>query len=79
MDVLFNREDPAEARRAHECFSKLIAVMGENGYGVYRTNTGFMAQAAQVYGKEQHALNLTLKHALDPNNVIAPGKSGIMG
>lgn len=79
MDVLFNRDDPAEARRAHECFSKLIAVMGENGYGVYRTNTGFMAQAAKVYGKEQHALNLTLKHALDPNNVIAPGKSGIMG
>lgn len=77
MDVLFDRSNPEEAARAHACFEELIAVMGKNGYGVYRTNTGFMLQAAEVYGDAQKKLNHTLKKALDPNNIIAPGKSGI--
>jgi len=55
----------------------LIKVMGDNGYGLYRTNTGFMDQAADVYGDAQKKLNYTLKMALDPNNIIAPRKSRI--
>jgi 4-cresol dehydrogenase (hydroxylating) len=32
---------------------------------------------AEIYGPEQRRINQTLKRALDPNGIFAPGKSGI--
>jgi 4-cresol dehydrogenase (hydroxylating) len=47
------------------------------GYGTYRTNTAFMDKVAQTYGQVQRNVHGTLKKALDPNGILAPGKSGI--
>lgn len=77
VDVLFDRSDPEETRKAHECFGKLLSEFGKRGYAVYRVNTGFMEEAANLYGKVKRDVDQKLKRALDPNGIIAPGKSGI--
>lgn len=77
VDVLFDRTNPEETAAAHECFGRLLTEFGNRGYAVYRVNTGFMEQAAQLYGQVKRNVDQTLKRALDPNGIIAPGKSGI--
>jgi len=77
VDVLFDRSDPEETQRAHACFSKLLTEFGKRGYAVYRVNTAFMDQAADLYGPTKRAIDQKIKRALDPNGILAPGKSGI--
>lgn len=62
---------------AHACFTECLEACTAAGYGLYRTNTAFMDQAAAAYGPAQMAVNKRLKQALDPKGIIAPGKSGI--
>jgi 4-cresol dehydrogenase (hydroxylating) len=76
-DLLFDRSNPEEMKRAYACFDKLIAINAAAGYAVYRTNTAFMDKVADTYGPVQRAIQKKLKRALDPNGIIAPGKSGI--
>jgi len=75
--LAFDRRDAEETRRAHACFEKLVTVNAAAGFGLYRTNTGFMDKVADTYGPQQRAVNRRLKRALDPNGILAPGKSGI--
>ncbi|KWV48481.1 4-cresol dehydrogenase [Bradyrhizobium macuxiense] len=76
-ELAFDRTDPEEMQRAYLCYDKLLQVNAAAGYAVYRTNTAFMNKVADIYGPAQKNLNRTLKRALDPNGIIAPGKSGI--
>lgn len=53
---------------------------GKHGYGPYRITTVFMDEAMEVMSFNDHALRRfleTVKDALDPNGIIAAGKSGI--
>ena len=75
--LLFNRDDPEELARANECSVKIINAAAEAGYALYRSSTSTMDLVAKHYGSAQHALNERLKDALDPNHILAPGKSGI--
>ncbi len=77
IDVLFNRNDPAEMAAAHTCFAELLSEFGKRGYAVYRVNTAFMDEAADLYGPVKRRVDQALKRALDPNGILAPGKSGI--
>jgi 4-cresol dehydrogenase (hydroxylating) len=77
IDLRFDRTHPAETQRAYRCFEELIQVFASHGWGVNRTNTAFMGKVADSYGSAMRNLNLTIKRALDPNNILAPGKSGI--
>lgn len=77
IDVLYDRSDPDEMARAHECFAKLLTEFGKRGYAVYRVNTAFMDQSADLYGPVKRKVDQTLKRALDPKGILAPGKSGI--
>ena len=77
VDLLFDRTDAEETARAHVCFTESLEACTAAGYGLYRTNTAFMEQAAAAYGPVQMDVNKRLKRALDPNGIIAPGKSGI--
>ena len=77
IDVLYDRTDPDEVKRADACFNELLDEFEKEGYAVYRVNTRFMERVADSYGPVKRRLEHTLKRALDPNNILAPGKSGI--
>jgi len=77
IDLLYNRQDPEETQRAHDCFAELIDEFAKRGYGLYRTNTEFMEQVAGTFGEPLREVHKTLKNALDPNGILSPGKSGI--
>jgi len=77
IDLLFDRTDTAETERANACFDKLLQEFTKQGYGTYRTNTAYMKKVAETYGPVKQSVNKKIKRALDPNGIIAPGKSGI--
>jgi 4-cresol dehydrogenase (hydroxylating) len=77
MPLVFNREDAAERRRVRACFEQLLTRFAAEGYGVYRTGIGFMDAAAEIHGATLLDVNRRIKQALDPNGILAPGKSGI--
>ena len=77
VDLLFNKNDPAEMQRAKECYTELVQEFAKLGYGVYRTHVGAMEEVGDTYGPVIKDVFHKLKKALDPNNILAPGKSGI--
>ena len=61
-------------------FRQLVADAKAQGYGEYRTHLDYMDLVADSYdwnGGALRKLNETVKDALDPNGILAPGKSGI--
>lgn len=77
IDLRFDRTKPEEIKRAYKCFDELGSVFTKHGWAINRTNTAFMNKVADSYGPAMRRLNRTIKKALDPNNILAPGKSGI--
>jgi len=77
IDLLFDRTNPAERDRANTCFDKLLEEFSKRGYGSYRTNTAYMKKVAETFGPVKQDVDRKIKRALDPNGIIAPGKSGI--
>lgn len=80
--MVFNKDDPEMMARIDPFFRTLVADAKEHGYGEYRTHIDYMDLVAQSYdwnGGALHRLNEKVKNALDPNGIIAPGKSGIWG
>jgi 4-cresol dehydrogenase (hydroxylating) len=80
VELLFDRRDPAVKRRADELFRLLVHEAAAAGYGEYRTHLSYMDDIAATYGWNNHALmrlSQTIKDALDPKGILAPGKQGI--
>lgn len=77
VDVLYDRNDEEQRLNAKAAFSELIQEFAKQGYGVYRVNTGNMDEAGATFGFAMQDTFHKIKKALDPNNIIAPGKSGI--
>ncbi|SCW33449.1 FAD linked oxidases, C-terminal domain [Sphingobium faniae] len=76
----FNRSDPEERKRAHDVFRKSIFACAKEGYGEYRTHIAYMDDVASTYNFNNNSLmrfHETVKDAIDPNGILAPGKSGI--
>jgi 4-cresol dehydrogenase (hydroxylating) len=72
--------DVEKNRRNREIFRRLVKAAAEHGWGEYRTHTAFMDDIAEAYSFNNHALRRlqeTLKDALDPNGILAPGKNGV--
>ena len=78
--VVYDKNDSDEIRRMDEVFNILVDEAAKAGYGEYRTHIRYMDRIAQTYNWNNGSLwrmHETVKDALDPNGIIAPGKSGI--
>jgi 4-cresol dehydrogenase (hydroxylating) len=77
IDLLFDRSDPEQMKLAYACYDELLHAFAKEGYGMYRANTAFAEKVAATYGPVKRDVERRLKKALDPNNIIAPGRCGI--
>ena len=80
VELLFDKTQPATSAEAEDVFALLVREAAAAGYGEYRTHISFMDDIAATYGWNDNALlklHQTIKDALDPKGILAPGKSGI--
>jgi 4-cresol dehydrogenase (hydroxylating) len=78
MSIFYDREDPDETSRAESLYFELGRVTQEAGYQQYRTSTIYMDRILDSAPEFRELAN-RIKNALDPNNILAPGKYGIDG
>ena len=80
--ILYDRDDPAATKRADGLFRRLVQEAAKEGYAEYRGHIDYMDLIADTYDFGDGALrrlNNKVKAALDPGNLIAPGRNGIGG
>ncbi|KAL5331845.1 hypothetical protein ACEPPN_001384 [Leptodophora sp. 'Broadleaf-Isolate-01'] len=78
--IVFDRESAESKKKAHWLIKMLIKDAAAHGWGEYRTHLAVMDQIAETYNFNNGALmklNETIKNAMDPKGVLAPGKNGI--
>ncbi len=80
--ILYDRDDPKATQRADGLFRRLVGEALKDGYAEYRGHIDYMDIIADSYAFNNHAqrrLNNKIKAALDPANILAPGRNGIGG
>lgn len=77
IDLLYDRSDETQTKNAYACYDELLHTFAKEGYGMYRASTAFAEKVAATYGPVKRDVEKRLKQALDPNNIIAPGRCGI--
>lgn len=77
IDLLYDRSDDTQTKNAYACYDELLHTFAKEGYGMYRASTAFAEKVAATYGPVKRDVEKRLKQALDPNNIIAPGRCGI--
>ena len=78
--VLFDTANETQIRGAYDTCKLLVREAAKPGYGEYRAHLDFMDLAAEQYSFGDHAYRRfyeTIKDAVDPNGILAPGKQGI--
>jgi len=78
--LMFDTADEAGTRTAYDLARKLVVDCAPHGFGEYRAHVDFMDAAAEQYSFGDHAYRRfceTLKDAIDPAGILAPGKNGI--
>jgi len=80
VELIWDGSAAQQASAVRELFGVLIEDAAAEGYGEYRTHLAFMDLVARQFDFNDHALlrlQETIKDAMDPNGILAPGKSGI--
>lgn len=77
LGVFYDRNDDADAIRAKAWYAETRDTFLKNGYPAYRTTTMSMATSLENNVVTKKILE-SIKYAIDPDNVIAPGRYGIM-
>jgi len=78
--LVFQKDSPAEMAKIRKLFGVLVDDFAREGYGEYRTHLAYMDQVAKTYDFNNNAMlrfQKQLKSAIDPQGIIAPGKSGV--
>jgi 4-cresol dehydrogenase (hydroxylating) len=76
VDITYDREVAGEDEKALACHDEMLGRLIEGGYDPYRLgiqSVRLLPEPADDYGE----LLDKLKKALDPNNVLAPGRYGV--
>jgi 4-cresol dehydrogenase (hydroxylating) flavoprotein subunit len=77
--IIFDTKNEAQARAAYDVARRLVRDAAKLGYGEYRAHLDFMDLAQDQYSWGDHAYRRfceRIKDAVDPDGIIAPGKSG---
>ena len=75
-----SKSDPDRNKATRETFRYYVTAAGKAGYGEYRAPPLFHDLVSDIYSFNDHALRRftqTMKDAVDPNGIIAPGRGGI--
>tara|TARA_R110002003_G_scaffold3_15_gene82 strand:+ start:4943 stop:6133 length:1191 start_codon:yes stop_codon:yes gene_type:complete len=78
--IVFDRKNEEQKKKAHWLIKTLIDDCAKEGWGEYRTHLAVMDQIMDTYNFNNNVFrrfNETIKNAVDPNGIIAPGKSGV--
>lgn len=78
--LVFQKTDPESMQRMRDLFDVLVFEAAAKGYGEYRTHLAYMDAVASTYDFNNNAMlrfQEQLKDSIDPNGIIAPGKSGV--
>jgi 4-cresol dehydrogenase (hydroxylating) len=78
--MIYDRDDADLTKRTRALFEALVKDSAAAGYAEYRTHLSYMDAVAGTFDFNAHALwklNESVKNLLDPNGILAPGKSGI--
>jgi 4-cresol dehydrogenase (hydroxylating) len=75
IPILFDRQNPEEVARAQACYHELLETGRKYGFVPYRLGI----QSMDLPAKENAVPDVLrcLKQAVDPNNIIAPGRYGL--
>jgi 4-cresol dehydrogenase (hydroxylating) len=75
ISISYDRDVPGEDERAMRCYRELLPALNAAGYYSYRLG---IQSSDEMHGDSSYTTLLrTLKDALDPNDIIAPGRYGI--
>ncbi|HMO46544.1 MAG TPA: FAD-binding oxidoreductase [Rubrivivax sp.] len=75
VGVFYEREDAADAARARAWYDEARAAYTEHGYPPYRATTLSTAHALDANPRARELL-ASIKRAVDPQNLLAPGRYG---
>jgi 4-cresol dehydrogenase (hydroxylating) len=72
ISIAYDRDVPGEDDRAMKCYRELLDCLATHGYYSYRLSIAAMSAAND--NREYTAMLRTIKDALDPNGILAPGR-----